>query len=110
MGSCSFGDSLPFDSVKEVVSMLRSGALDDPNQKWKLVKEISCIVGTSANMMDDSDDISDDLMGSAGASIADELERLVPEEENPELMQAIPVIAIIKILLPILISIMAKSK
>jgi hypothetical protein len=110
MGNCAFGDSLPFDSVKEVVTLLRSGAMDDPNQKWKLIKEIACVVGTAANMMDDSDEVSDELMGSVAVRTADELESLIPEEDNPELMSAFPVLAIIRILLPILISVMADKK
>lgn len=107
---CQFGDNFPLESVKYVVQIIRSGEIEE--KKWKLIKEICCAVGTAANMMDDS--VPNDLMGSSSQQIDDEtlakLDDFIASQENKELMQAIPWLAIIKILLPILIQVFGEEE
>lgn len=107
---CQFGNSFPLESVKYVVQIIRSGDIDE--KKWKLIKEICCAIGTAANMMDDN--IPDDLMGASASTIDEEtlakLDDFVASQENKELMQAIPWLAIIKILLPILIQVFGEEE
>jgi len=105
MAHCHFGDSFPLDCIRDIIKMLRSGDLDD--NKWKLVKEISCVLGTAANMMDDDDD-SPEVFGAVENEVADKLESLLPADDA--LMSSVSWLAIIKIVLPILISLMKENE
>jgi hypothetical protein len=105
MAHCQFGDSFPLDCIRDIIKMLRSGDLDD--NKWKLVKEISCVLGTAANMMDDDDD-SPEVFGAVENEVADKLESLLPADDA--LMSSVSWLAIIKIVLPILISLLKENE
>ena len=105
MAHCQFGDSFPLDCIRDIIKMLREGDLDD--NKWKLVKEISCVLGTAANMMDDDDD-SPEVFGAVENEVADKLESLLPADDA--LMSSVSWLAIIKIVLPILISLMKENE
>ena len=105
MAHCQFGDSFPLDCIRDIINMLRSGDLDD--NKWKLVKEISCVLGTAANMMDDNDD-APEVFGAVENEVADKLESLLPADDA--LMSSVSWLAIIKIVLPILISLLKENE
>ena len=105
MAHCQFGDSFPLDCIRDIIKMLRSGDLDD--NKWKLVKEISCVLGTAANMMDD-DEEAPEVFGAVENEVADKLENLLPADDA--LMSSVSWLAIIKIVLPILISLMKENE
>ena len=102
---CQFGDSFPLDCIRDIIKMLRSGELDD--NKWKLVKEISCVLGTAANMMDD-DEEAPEVFGAVENEVADKLESLLPADDA--LMSSVSWLAIIKIVLPILISLLKENE
>ena len=105
MAHCQFGDSFPLDCIRDIIKMLRSGDLDD--NKWKLVKEISCVLGTAANMMDD-DEEAPEVFGAVENEVADKLESLLPADDA--LVSSVSWLAIIKIVLPILISLMKENE
>lgn len=105
MAHCQFGDSFPLDCIRDIIKMLRSGELDD--NKWKLVKEISCVLGTAANMMDD-DEEAPEVFGAVENEVADKLESLLPADDA--LMSSVSWLAIIKIVLPILISLLKEDE
>lgn len=105
MAHCQFGDSFPLDCIRDIIKMLRSGELDD--NKWKLVKEISCVLGTAANMMDD-DEEAPEVFGAVENEVADKLENLLPADDA--LMSSVSWLAIIKIVLPILISLLKENE
>jgi hypothetical protein len=105
MAHCQFGDSFPLDCIRDIIKMLRSGDLDD--NKWKLVKEISCVLGTAANMMDD-DEEAPEVFGAVENEVADKLENLLPADDA--LMSSVSWLAIIKIVLPILISLLKENE
>lgn len=105
MAHCKFEDTFPLECIREIITMLRSGDLDD--NKWKLVKEIACVLGTAANMMDDDDD-APAVFGAVDNEVADKLESLLPADDA--LMSSVSWLAIIKIVLPILISLMEKNE
>jgi len=105
MAHCQFGDSFPLDCIRDIIKMLRAGDLDD--NKWKLVKEISCVLGTAANMMDD-DEEAPEVFGAVENEVADKLESLLPADDA--LMSSVSWLAIIKIVLPILISLMKENE
>jgi hypothetical protein len=105
MAHCQFGDSFPLDCIRDIIKMLRSGELDD--NKWKLVKEISCVLGTAANMMDD-DEEAPEVFGAVENEVADKLESLLPADDA--LMSSVSWLAIIKIVLPILISLLKENE
>jgi hypothetical protein len=105
MAHCQFGDSFPLDCIRDIIKMLRAGDLDD--NKWKLVKEISCVLGTAANMMDD-DEEAPEVFGAVENEVADKLESLLPADDA--LMSSVSWLAIIKIVLPILISLLKENE
>ena len=105
MAHCQFGGSFPLDCIRDIIKMLRSGDLDD--NKWKLVKEISCVLGTAANMMDD-DEEAPEVFGAVENEVADKLESLLPADDA--LMSSVSWLAIIKIVLPILISLLKENE
>ena len=105
MAHCQFGDSFPLDCIRDIIKMLRSGDLDD--NKWKLVKEISCVLGTAANMMGDEEE-APEVFGAVENDVADKLESLLPADDA--LMSSVSWLAIIKIVLPILISLMKENE
>ncbi len=105
MAHCQFGDSFPLDCIRDIIKMLRAGELDD--NKWKLVKEISCVLGTAANMMDD-DEEAPEVFGAVENEVADKLESLLPADDA--LMSSVSWLAIIKIVLPILISLLKENE
>ena len=105
MAHCQFGDSFPLDCIRDLIKMLRAGDLDD--NKWKLVKEISCVLGTAANMMDD-DEEAPEVFGAVENEVADKLESLLPADDA--LMSSVSWLAIIKIVLPILISLLKENE
>lgn len=105
MAHCQFGDAFPLDCIRDIIKMLRSGDLDD--NKWKLVKEISCVLGTAANMMDD-DEEAPEVFGAVENEVADKLENLLPADDA--LMSSVSWLAIIKIVLPILISLLKENE
>ena len=105
MAHCQFGDSFPLDCIRDIIKMLRSGDLDD--NKWKLVKEISCVLGTAANMMDD-DEEAPEVFGAVENEVADKLENLLPADDA--LTSSVSWLAIIKIVLPILISLLKENE
>ena len=105
MAHCQFGDSFPLDCIRDIIKMLRAGDLDD--NKWKLVKEISCVLGTAANMMDD-DEKAPEVFGAVENEVADKLESLLPADDA--LMSSVSWLAIIKIVLPILISLLKENE
>ena len=105
MAHCQFGDSFPLDCIRDIIKMLRSGDLDD--NKWELVKEISCVLGTAANMMDD-DEEAPEVFGAVENEVADQLESLLPADDA--LMSSVSWLAIIKIVLPILISLLKENE
>jgi hypothetical protein len=105
MAHCQFRDSFPLDCIRDIIKMLRSGDLDD--NKWKLVKEISCVLGTAANMMDD-DEEAPEVFGAVENEVADKLESLLPADDA--LMSSVSWLAIIKIVLPILISLLKENE
>lgn len=105
---CKFPPEFKIECITEIIKLLRSGDMDR-DKTLEVAKHAACFIGCGAALMQGGDR----PIGPFGqAEAADKLEALVPQ--NDTLAQgpatAVPWLAIIQILLPILLDLLKEEK
>ena len=109
MSCCDFEPEFRIECVTEIIRLLRSGDIDR-DKTLEIAKHAACFIGSGATMLQGGNDNPIGPIGAANA--ADQLESLLPQ--NDVLAQgpatAVPWLAIIQILLPILLDLLKDQK
>ena len=111
MSCCDFTPEFKIECVTKIVAILRSGDIDR-DKTLEIAEHAACFIGSGAKML--RGDSPDSPLGPIGANdAADQLEALLPQ--NDVLAQqgpatAVPWLAIIQILLPILLDLLKDQK
>lgn len=108
MDCCDFQPEFKIECITEIIKLLRSGDMDR-DKTLEVAKHAACFIGCGAALMQGGER----PVGPFGAlEAADKLEALVPQ--NDTLAQgpatAVPWLAIIQILLPILLDLLKEEK
>lgn len=109
MSCCDFEPEVNFDCVKAIIKLLRSSDLSR-DTTLEIVEHAACFLGSGAALLQGNDEKPSPVYVFRGtvASAADELEALLPE--NEETYTAVPWLSIVQILLPILLNLLKDEK
>ena len=106
---CKFQPEFKIECITEIIKLLRSGDMDR-DKTLEVAKHAACFIGCGAALMQGGDR----PIGPFGqAEAADKLEALVPQNDTlaqEPVAQAVPWLAIIQILLPILLDLLKEEK
>lgn len=109
MSCCDFEPEVKFDCVRAIIKLLRSGDLNR-DTTLEIVEHAACFLGSGAALLQGSDEEPVPVYVFRGTvnSAADELEALLPEDE--ETYTAVPWLSVVQILLPILLNLLKDEK
>ena len=112
MSCCEFTPEFKLECITEIIKLLRSGEMT--RAKTLLVfKHAACFIGCGAELLIGDSDGPVDPLGPIGASSgADQLEALLPKDSNLAQgpVTAVPWLAIIQILIPILLDLLKEKR
>ena len=120
MARCQFEPVLQWESIRDIIQSVRDGGLLDPYARRKIIQDAACVVGCAVELLtnppDDSDNDSDapwpfGELPPESLSDTQLLEALgsVAKQANEGPAQALPVSAVVNILLPILVEVIRRG-